>query len=295
MKRINPLSIAAPMALLLLAAAPKMFSDDHDKKTDVTISEAVQVPGAVLQPGKYMFILLNSSSDRHIIEIKSEDGSKLYSMSFATAASRVVRTSDVVLTFYEMPEGSPPAVRQWFWPGDYEGQEFLYSHQDALKISAGSGQTVPELTDQEAAKVADQTAPVSGDQTAAVQQSSTQSSQSVEQASVTTQQQTAQPSPDQGVQQPIESTQAVNQDQAAVQAAPPVDHSNDTVAQNPPVEIAQNYTPAPAPAPALQNTATSNDNSSLPQTASDMPLIGLVGLLSLVSAATLRLTRRGRA
>src|SRR5580658_3391847 len=185
MKRITLLSIAAPAALLLLATAPKAFSDDHDKKTDVTISEPVQVPGAVLQPGKYMFILLNSSSDRHIIEIKSEDGSKLYSMSFATAARRVVPTSDVVLTFYEMPEGSPPAVRQWYWPGDYDGQEFLYSHQDALKISSGSGQKVPEVTDQEAANISNQAAPASGDQTAAqtaaVEQSSTkQSTESVE-------------------------------------------------------------------------------------------------------------------
>src|SRR5580658_6818825 len=106
MKRISALSIATPIALLLIAAAPSVFSDEHDKKTDVTISEPVQVPGAVLQPGKYMFILLNSESDRHIIEVKSEDGSKLYSMSFATAATRVVPTSDVVLTFYEMPEGS---------------------------------------------------------------------------------------------------------------------------------------------------------------------------------------------
>lgn len=283
MKRINPLSIAAPMALLLLAAAPKMFSDDHDKKTDVTITEPVQVPGAVLQPGKYMFILLNSSSDRHIIEIKSEDGKKLYSMSFATAASRVVRTGDVVLTFYEMPEGAPPAVRQWFWPGDYEGQEFLYSHQDALKISAGSGQKVPELTDQEAAKVADQTYPVTADQTASVQ--STQSTQPVEQSSVTTAQQSVQPIPDQGVQ----STQTDTQVQAVAQAAPPVDNSNDA---NPPAQIAQNTPPpAPAPAPVPQDTAANNANTSLPQTGSDMPLIGLLGLVSLVSAATLRFAR----
>jgi hypothetical protein len=284
MKRINPLSVAAPVAFLLLAAAPKMFSDDYDKKTDVTISEPIQVPGAILQPGKYMFILLNSSSDRHIIEVKSEDGSKLYSMSFATAARRVFPTSDVVLTFYETPEGTPPAVRQWFWPGDYDGQEFLYSHQDALRISAGAGQTVPELTDQEAAKVAAQTPPASSDQTASVQQSSTQSNQSVEQSSVTTEQQS------------VES----NQNQAAVQVAPPADNSNSNTAvqNNPPAEIAQNYTPAPAPAPAPQSPAANsaaNDNSALPQTASDIPLIGLIGLVSLISAASLRLARRGHA
>jgi hypothetical protein len=56
------------MALLALAASPNLFGDDHGKKTDVTITEPLQVPGAVLQPGTYMFILLNSSSDRHTLK-----------------------------------------------------------------------------------------------------------------------------------------------------------------------------------------------------------------------------------
>ena len=154
MKRMTSLSIAAPIAILLLAAAPKVFSDEHDKKTDITISEPIEVPGAVLQPGTYMFILLNSSSDRHIVEVKSEDGSHLYAMMFTAAARRVFPTGKVALTFYEMPQGSPKAVRQWYWPGDYDGQEFLYSHQQAAEIRAASHQTVPELTDQEAATLA---------------------------------------------------------------------------------------------------------------------------------------------
>jgi hypothetical protein len=152
MKRIGVSTIAA-YCTLLVAAGPNAFGDDHDKKTDVTITEPTQVPGAVLQPGTYMFILLNSSSDRHIVEIKSEDGKHLYSMSFATAASRTVRTGKVILTYYEMPAGSPPALRQWFWPGDFEGQELLYPKNEAASISAASHHKVPELTDEEADRV----------------------------------------------------------------------------------------------------------------------------------------------
>jgi hypothetical protein len=147
------LNTVVPMAILAIATSPNLFSDDHDKKTDVTITEPVQVPGAVLQPGTYMFILLNSSSDRHIVEIKSKDGSHLYSMSFTTAARRAVPTAKVSLTFYEMPAGSPPAVRQWFWPGDTEGQELLYSKQEAGTISAARHRHVPEMTDKEAETV----------------------------------------------------------------------------------------------------------------------------------------------
>jgi hypothetical protein len=140
---------ALPLALLSLAATP-LLSDDHDKKTDVTIAESVQIPGGtVLAPGTYMFILNNSASNRNIIEIKSEDGKRLYAMVLAQRATRIDRTGKTLLTFYEMPAGTPPALRQWFWPGDSDGQEFLYRHDEATKIFQTSHQTVPEATDQE--------------------------------------------------------------------------------------------------------------------------------------------------
>jgi hypothetical protein len=305
MKRIS-LGIAAPIALLLIAAAPRVFSDEHDQKTDVTITEAIQVPGAVLQPGKYMFILLNSSSDRHIVEVKSEDGKHLYSMSFATAARRVIPTDKVSLTFYEMPAGSPPALRQWFWPGQMEGQELLYSHQQAADIRAGSHQAVSELTDQEASSLAAQTPVASnssnqnaGDQTASVTQPSNQTDASVDQSS---QQLADQPLQPQGSKQSVESKQTVDQDQP-VQQAQVVEQPQPVAQPNPPADnsanntIAQNYAPTYTPAPVTQasNTDPSSDNASLPKTASDLPLIGLIGLVSLASAVSLRVARKVRA
>jgi len=287
MKSITSLSIAAPIAFMLLATAPNVFSDDHDKKTDVTITEPIQVPGAVLQPGTYMFILLNSSSNRNIVEIKSEDGKKLYSMSFATRANRVDRTDKTVLTFYEMPQGAPNAVRQWFWPGDYDGQEFLYSHEEAAKIAAASHQKVGELTDKEAETVAAQ-GPAASDSRAALADQTASAPAPAQPATVPVDesaQQPAQQIASQPVQQPAPKETVV--DQAVVaQAAPPADNSNSNNL------VAQNYTPAPAPAPQdASSTSDSTGNSSLPKTASDFPLIGLVGLFSVASAVTLRLTR----
>jgi hypothetical protein len=150
MKKAKLVGVAVPVAFLLLAAAPSVFGDDHDKKTDVTFDRPVQVPGAVLQPGTYMFILMNAV-DRHIVEIRSEDGKTLYATTFATAAQRLKQTDKVVLTYYEMPAGSPDAVREWFWPGDYEGQTFLYPHLKAAEIGAATHQTVPEAPDQDPA------------------------------------------------------------------------------------------------------------------------------------------------
>ena len=152
MQRNAILAMAVPAALLILGGVAKTYGDDHDKKTVVQFSEPVQIPGGmILQPGKYVLILLNSSSNRNIVEIRNEDSTHLYAMTFTTRAARVERTGNPVLTYYEMPAGTPPALRQWFWPGDYDGQEFLYPHKQALEITQASHQTVPELPADQAA------------------------------------------------------------------------------------------------------------------------------------------------
>jgi hypothetical protein len=149
MKRTSIVSIVAESALfLLLAIPPTLFGDDHDKKTDITIDRPVQVPGAVLQPGTYMFTLMNVTGDRHVVEVRSEDGKTLYATAFTAAAQRIERTGKVVLTYYEMPKGAPDAVR-----GDFEGQAFLYPRQKAAEITGATHQRVPEAPDQDPAKV----------------------------------------------------------------------------------------------------------------------------------------------
>ena len=149
-------ALAAPLALFALGTTA-LRADDHDKKTDVTITEPVQVPGGiVLAPGTYMFILSNSESNRNIVEIKSEDGKHLYAMMFTTRAARTKQTSKTVLTFYEMPAGQPQALRQWYWPGDYDGQEFLYPNSEAAVIGKASNQQVPTVSDEEFSKLNDQ-------------------------------------------------------------------------------------------------------------------------------------------
>jgi hypothetical protein len=282
MKRKTLLSIAAPIAFVL-AAAPTLFSDNYDKKTDITIDQPIQVPGAVLQPGTYTFILMDVTGNRHVVEIKSTDGKTLYATTFTTAAQRIRPTSKVVLTFYETPQGTPNAVRQWFWPGEVDGQEFLYTHEQAAQLTAVSHQTVSELPTQEATAAAPAaTAPSSGDVTAAVQA-----------PSEPTDQQPSQQIAEQPVQaQPSVAGQAIQQDQVVAQAEPPADNSNSNQL------LAQNNPPAQvnAPDPAPQSTADNSDNSAaLPQTASNMPLVGLLGLASLTLAGMLRMARRGRA
>ena len=115
--------------LLLTGAATNANADAWNKKTYVTISQSIEVPGAVLAPGKYVFKLLDSDSNRHIVQILNADENHVYTTNLAFAKQRMQPADKTVLTFYEMPGGGPEPIRSWFYPGDTIGQEFAYPEQ----------------------------------------------------------------------------------------------------------------------------------------------------------------------
>ena len=63
------------LALVALAFPPGAKADEWNKKTTVTFSAPVEIPGVgaqVLPAGTYVFKLLDSQSDRHIVQIFNE-------------------------------------------------------------------------------------------------------------------------------------------------------------------------------------------------------------------------------
>jgi hypothetical protein len=59
--------------LLCATLGPGVSADSWDKKTIVTFSDSVEIPGQVLPAGTYVFKLANSISDRHIVQIWTGD------------------------------------------------------------------------------------------------------------------------------------------------------------------------------------------------------------------------------
>src|ERR1700723_613397 len=71
-------TIFAVLALTLLGAslAPGARADEWNKKTVMTFSQAVEIPGQILPAGTYTFLLADSPSDPHIVQIFNADGSQ---------------------------------------------------------------------------------------------------------------------------------------------------------------------------------------------------------------------------
>lgn len=126
----------------LLSLAPVANADEWDKKTEVTFKEPVEVPGRVLAPGRYVFKLLDSESDRHIVQIFSADEAQLYATILAIPDYRMQPKGKTVLTFEERASGAPEAIHTWFYPGDEYGQEFVYPKARAVELAKTTQQPV---------------------------------------------------------------------------------------------------------------------------------------------------------
>jgi hypothetical protein len=148
----------ASLGLLVLGLSPGVRADQWDKKTIMTVNEPIEVPNQVLQPGTYVVKLLNSPSNRHIVQIFNEDQSELITTILAIPNYRLKPTGDSVFTFWEMPPGQPKALRAWFYPGDNFGQEFAYPKREAVTIAAVSHTEIPTVEAEKPAEL--ETAPV---------------------------------------------------------------------------------------------------------------------------------------
>jgi hypothetical protein len=121
--------------------SPAAKADSWNRKTVVTFSAPVEIPGVhlkgwgVLPAGTYVFKILDSQSDRHIVQIFSQDEKTVYATILAIPNYRLKATDKTVITFRERPAGEPEALRAWFYPGRNWGEEFVYPKARAVELA----------------------------------------------------------------------------------------------------------------------------------------------------------------
>ena len=129
------------MAFLGATFSPSAKADDYDKKTTVTFSGPVEIPPVyitgmrVLPAGTYVFKLMNSSSNRHIVQIFNKEQTKIFATVLAIPNYRLVAKNKTVITFNEGVRGAPQPIRAWFYPGANWGEEFVYPKARAVELA----------------------------------------------------------------------------------------------------------------------------------------------------------------
>jgi hypothetical protein len=128
-------------AILATAFSPSVKADDWNQKTVITFNQPVETPGvhmqgwAVLPAGTYVFKLLDSASDRNIVQIFNQDETVVYATVLAIPNYRLRATGKTVMTFRETPPGEPNVLRAWFYPGKNFGAEFVYPKERAIELA----------------------------------------------------------------------------------------------------------------------------------------------------------------
>jgi hypothetical protein len=145
MKNVKAVFCLLAVALLGATVLPSARADEWNKKTVVTFSQAVEVPGKILPAGTYTFVLLDSPSDRHIVQIFNADGSQIITTVLAINNYRLQSTGETVMKFSERPGDSPEALRAWFYPGNSFGQEFVYPKVRAIQLAQTTKEIVPAV------------------------------------------------------------------------------------------------------------------------------------------------------
>ena len=141
MKLFTAATTACCMALMTAVFLPTAKADDWNRKTTITFSGPVEIPGVhlvgwgVLPAGTYVFKILDSQSDRHIVQIFSKDEKTIYATILAIPNYRLKATDKTVITFRERPAGEPEALRAWFYPGRNWGEEFVYPKAKAMELA----------------------------------------------------------------------------------------------------------------------------------------------------------------
>ena len=223
---MNNIKIVTLVCLGVLGIAlPRAKADEWNQKTVFTFSGPVEIPGQVLNSGTYVFKLMDSQSDRSIVQVFNKNENHLYGTFLTIPDYRLKPAGKPIITFEERAAGSPEAVRAWFYPGENYGHEFVYPKVKAVELAKANNQPVASMPTELAAN-------------------------------------TTKPAPT------MQAPQVVAMRQAPLKAQQPTEEE---------VEIAEVFLAPPAPSPA-----------GLPQTASSLPLVGLIGLVAFGIAGLLR-------
>jgi LPXTG-motif cell wall-anchored protein len=144
MSRFKVVATIFCLSLAALAFSASVNADAWNKKTIVSFNQPVEVPGDVVLPaGTYVFKLMDSASNRHIVQIFNQDQNHIYATILAIPNYRLQVTGKTVITFVERPAGEPQAIKAWFYPGDNFGQEFVYPKSRLVEFAKVTTSPIP--------------------------------------------------------------------------------------------------------------------------------------------------------
>lgn len=320
-------------AILAACLAPAAHADEWTKLTYFTFSAPVEMPGMVLPAGSYKFELADPDATRRVVRISEKEGGKVYGTFLSIPDQKLEPSDKPIVMFREAPAGAPEAVKAWFYPGETTGCEFVYPHDQALKIAkamhtsvlTAKGEVTGTTLATDTTRIDENDRVLSADEqlkdSAKPATTSTSTTSTTTTATTTTAPAAAAPAPPSGTTTtttastttaaapapapvtPPATTTASTTTTAAAPAPAPMPTPAPTTAQavQPPATIAPQPVTTPRgttitePTPVATSGQAESPRRRLPKTASPLPLFELFSGLSIAGGFALRALRKARA
>jgi len=266
------------LGLGVTLCASAVQAQTEDKRTYFTFSAPIALPGATLPAGRYLFRIVDTTTSRKVIQVLSDDQKKPYAMMNTIPDQRRDPAKDATVAFYESARGTPAAVKSWWYPGETIGYQFIYPRAQAKQLAKATGQPVlttkSDSTKSEDTKSAELTRVDANGRDVDVNAPDAAAAQSASNANA--------PS--------SASASASNSSSSGFRD----ENANSTVFnRNTTPQAAQNGVATSGTSQDRFNSRNDNNTpraarTELPRTASSLPFVGLIGMLSALGFVTLR-------
>jgi hypothetical protein len=266
--------LACAVAVFVCLMAAPVCAQPFDKRTLFTFSGPVTLPGVTLPAGQYLFRLADPSSSSKVVQVLNPEGTKPFGLFFTIPAERLEAASTPEVRFMETASGTPAAIKTWWYPGERRSYEFIFPKEQARRLAMAASQ--PVLTTDAQTTTTEQT------NTAELSRVGSSGNETDVNASVAPTAAT-----------PIGTTQEGQIASSSISIPTPSIPAVGSATQTASSQTSANQTGSPqtnstpsGPAPATR--------TQLPRTASQLPLIAMVGTVTLLGAASLRYWRMRR-
>jgi hypothetical protein len=267
--------LACAVAVFVCLMAAPVSAQPLDKRTLFTFSGPVTLPGVTLPAGQYLFRLADPNSSSKVVQVLNADGTKPYGLFFTISAERLEPASSPEVRFMETASGTPAAIRTWWYPGERGGYEFIFPKEQARRLAMGASQ--PVLTTDAQTTTTEQTNTAELSRVGSSGRETDVSASAAPTAAA-----------------PSGTTQEGTIASSSLSIATP---SIPAIGNAPAPSTASAQTPAVATGSttsSAQPSSTQAARTQLPRTASQLPLVAMVGTIALMSAASLQYWRTRR-
>jgi hypothetical protein len=156
---VKRLASASVLVVLVFAAASGANAFTSDKRTYFTFNQPVALPGVTLPAGTYMFRIADPQESRKVIQVADKKGTTSYALLHTMPAYRADAPKDSEIRFRETAAGAPPAVGVWWYMGERNGYEFIYTKEQLAALNK-SAQPAPAVAESNAAVESPEVPPI---------------------------------------------------------------------------------------------------------------------------------------